>query len=98
MRWPSRRRVCREQSDRGRRHRRRPGGVEPGAELVGPAGRPVGGFVPARMLHDLRDMLAERRMRYDEAFSPDLLARAKANDEAGGEIPHDEVMRRLGLL
>ena len=35
--------------------------AEPGAELVGPDGRPVGGFVPARMLAELRWMLAERQ-------------------------------------
>ena len=71
--------------------------AEPGAELVGPDGKPVGGFVPARMLRQLQDMLAERQRWYEEAVSPVTLEQLQASTAEGGEIPHDEVMRRLGL-
>ena len=72
-------------------------GVEPGAELVGPDGRPVGGFVPARMLSDLKWMLEARQRRYDEAFAAVTTEQLRASEAAGGRIPHAEAMRRLGL-
>lgn len=71
--------------------------AEPGTELVGPDGTPVGGFVPARMLRELKWMLAERQRRIAEADAAVTLEQLQASDAAGGRIPHAEVMRRLGL-
>ena len=71
--------------------------AEPGAELVGPDGKSVGGFVPARMLAELKWMLAERQRLLDEADASVTTEQLRASRAAGGRIPHAEVMRRLGL-
>jgi hypothetical protein len=71
--------------------------AEAGAVLLGPDGTPVGGFVPEPVRRDLPWMLERRKRLYDEALSEVSLEELKAADAAGGEIPHEEVMKLLGL-
>jgi len=71
--------------------------AKPGAELVGQDGHQVGVFLPARMAGEIRWYLEERTRRYQEAFEAVSEAELIAACEAGGAIPHDEVVRRLGL-
>jgi hypothetical protein len=71
--------------------------AEPGTRLVADDGTPVGLFVPQRMADEIRKHLDDRRRRYEQA-----LAMAPDDDELTPEakaagIPHDEVMKRLGL-
>ncbi len=74
-------------------------GAEPGVELVGPDGQLVGGFVPAKILRDLKWMLEDRQRRYGEGFdqlTPDEIERRVADARANG-IPIDRLMKELGL-
>jgi hypothetical protein len=69
----------------------------PGTEIVDPNGKLIGGFVPMNMARDLERLIAERKRRYDEAWEDFDLEELKAIEAEGGEIPHEEVMKRLGL-
>ena len=69
--------------------------AEPGAELIGPDGKPVGGFVPMNVLHDLHWMLEERKRFYDEAWARVTREELEAAFAAGGEIPMAEVFKLL---
>ena len=71
--------------------------AEAGAQLVGPDGRPVGGFVPRNLLYVLQHALEDHRRAIDEANAAVSLEDLRRADAAGGGIPHDEVLRRLGL-
>lgn len=71
--------------------------ADPGTELVGTDGRSVGVFLPARMAAEVRHFLEGRRRRHEAAFAAKSLDELKAIDAAGGEIPHEEVMKRLGF-
>lgn len=71
--------------------------ADPGTELVGQDGQPVGVFLPTRMASDVKHFLDERRRRSDAAFAAKSLDELKAIDAAGGEISHDDVMKRLGF-
>ncbi len=55
------------------------------SELCGPDGRRLGFFIPPEG-HSGVDLYAEP-----------TLEQLKASDAAGGGIPHDEVMKRLGF-
>jgi len=69
-----------------------------GAKLIGPDGKPVGTFV-APFYESLveRAMAEDRRRAIDEANAEVTLEDLIAADQAGGEIPHEEVLKRLGL-
>lgn len=69
----------------------------PGTVLLGPDGRVVGRFVPPNVAHDLDGFLAERKRRYDEAWESFDIEELKAAEAEGGGIPHEEVVKRLGL-
>jgi hypothetical protein len=62
------------------------------SELCGPDGRPLGMFIPPELAAEVEALLKRRRF-YREPTLDEL----KAADEAGGEIPHEEVMKLLGL-
>jgi hypothetical protein len=71
--------------------------AQTGTELIGPDGKPIGGFVPLNVLFDLKWMLEYRKQRYDEAWAAfDAEARTREFRPEDG-IPHEEVVRRLGL-
>ncbi len=71
--------------------------AEPGAELVGPDGQPVGGFIPPTALREVRHMLDRRRRAIEAAIAAVSIEELRAADAAGGGIPHEEVVARLGL-
>lgn len=58
-------------------------GAEEEVELVGPNGEWVGRFVPSAQLDDL--------------YAEPTRAELDAIEAAGGGIPHEEVVKRLGL-
>ena len=70
-------------------------GAEPGTELVGPDGRPVGAIVPPDLVWELRELLDERRQALAEADAEVTLEELQAADAAGGEIPMAEVFKLL---
>ena len=71
--------------------------AQQGAELIGPDGKPVGGFVPRSLLQTVQSYLADRRKQIDDANASITMDELRAIDARGGGIPHAEVMRRLGL-
>jgi hypothetical protein len=71
--------------------------AEMGTEVVGPDGQPVAAVLSPQLIQDVRRLIEERKRLVDEAFSPERLAAIKAAEARGGAIPHDEVMKRLGL-
>ncbi len=64
--------------------------------LRGPDGQVVGGAVPAELITAVRLWL-EQRERLLEDDDHVTVEELRAIEAAGGEIPHDEVMKRLGL-
>lgn len=68
--------------------------AQPGAELIEHDGNPVGVFVPMHFSNEFQLFIAER---YARAFSEVTVEELRAADARGGDIPHDEVLRRLGL-
>ncbi|HET6575156.1 MAG TPA: hypothetical protein VFG68_16230 [Fimbriiglobus sp.] len=71
--------------------------AEPGTELVGPDGQPVGALVPPAVYRYLQQFLEERKQLLEAEKDAISVEELRAIDAAGGEIPHDEVVRRLGL-
>jgi hypothetical protein len=69
----------------------------PGTVLTGPDGTPVGGIVPLPLLNELPDLMELRKRLLQQATEEVTLAELQAADAAGGEIPHEEVMKLLGL-
>jgi hypothetical protein len=63
------------------------------SELVAPDGRRLGLFIPPALAPELEALLEERRRLYDEP----TLEQLRAIEAAGGAIPHEEVVKRLGL-
>ena len=55
------------------------------SELCDPDGQPLGFFVPTGGRSEI------------DVYAEPTLEQLKASDAAGGGIPHDEVVRRLGL-
>ncbi len=71
--------------------------AETGTELIGPDGHPIGAFVRRDALSAVRQVLSERRRLLDEEIDAISTAELDAIVAAGGGIPHDEVVKRLGL-
>jgi hypothetical protein len=71
--------------------------AEPLATFRGPDGQQIGAFIPLHLVSALRRMLDRRKRAIDEACAGITLEKLKAIEAAGGEIPHEEVVRRLGL-
>jgi hypothetical protein len=71
-------------------------GAAAGTQVVGPDGRLLAAVIPPELLPRVDRLIEERRL-LDEAFSPERVAQVKAAEAAGGAIPHDEVVKRLGL-
>lgn len=68
-----------------------------GAELYGPDGQPVGDLVPVNLRGLWRRALDERRRAITQANAAVSVEDLEAADAGGGEIPHEEVLERLGL-
>jgi hypothetical protein len=66
-----------------------------GVEVVKADGTVVGKLIPQPLADDFESYVAERRRR-DRAFAELTLDELRAMDTGEG-IPHDEVMKRLGL-
>jgi hypothetical protein len=64
-----------------------------GTRVVGPDGRLLAAVLPPDLLPQVQRLIDERFDDEDDVTLEEL----KAADEAGGEIPHEEVMKRLGL-
>jgi hypothetical protein len=62
------------------------------SELCGPDGRPLGLFIPPELAAEVEDLLNRRRF-----YREPTLEQLKAIDAKGGGIPHQEVVKRLGL-
>ena len=71
--------------------------ASPGTVLTDPEGETVGGIVPLPLLNELNDLMQLRKRLLDQAMGDVTLAELQAADAAGGEIPHAEVMKLLGL-
>ena len=71
--------------------------IATGDELVGPDGQTLGAVVPPNLLHLWEWALSERRRALDEAHAEITAEEVAAIDAGGGEIPHEEVIKRLGL-
>lgn len=69
----------------------------PDTILTGPDGQPVAGVVPLKLLAEWEWMLRERERLIAEALSPESIDELNRIEAEGGGIPHDEVMKRLGL-
>lgn len=61
------------------------------SELRAPDGRRLGLFIPPQLAEEVESLL--KRRFYQEP----TLEQLKAIDAAGGAIPHEEVVKRLGL-
>jgi hypothetical protein len=61
------------------------------SELCGPDGRRLGFFIPPSQA-EIMESLRERGFYYEPT-----LEELKAIEAEGGGIPHEEVMKRLGL-
>lgn len=61
------------------------------SELCGPDGRQLGLFIPPELAAELNALL--KRRFYEEP----TLEQLKASEASGPGIPHDEVIKRLGL-
>jgi hypothetical protein len=68
--------------------------AKPGAELIGQDGNSVGVYVPAHLADDFHSYMAKR---FSSALSEVSVEELRAADARGGEIPHEEVLSRLGL-
>jgi len=68
--------------------------AKPGAELVGQDGHQVGVFLPAHLADAFQAYITQR---YARALGDVTVEELRAADSRGGTIPHDEVVRRLGL-
>ena len=64
-----------------------------GTELIGPDGQTIGAYVPRNIIHDLLQMLGDRKRMYDEAFAAVSLEDLIAADREGGEVPMAEVFK-----
>jgi hypothetical protein len=61
------------------------------SELCAPDGRRLGLFIPPALATEVEALL--KRRLYDDVTPEEL----KALEAAGGGIPHEEVLKRLGL-
>ncbi len=69
----------------------------PDAVLTGPDGQPVAGVVPLKLMVEWEWLLRERQRLIDAAVAEESIEELNRIEAAGGGIPHDEVMKRLGL-
>ncbi|MBY0514072.1 MAG: hypothetical protein K2P78_09205 [Gemmataceae bacterium] len=71
--------------------------IAPGTELCGPDGSPIAGVIPLEFMADVKRWLERIESLYERDDDNVTLEELQAVEAAGGGIPHEEVIKRLGL-